>query len=160
MIKTPVLPRPTPKVKKAPRDLEGEFTRALESQGWLVVTPDIYFAMQCERDGAIVMQYQPKVPNVRGGRRAAYKLDFCDPAFRVYCEIDGYNRFNPVTGKIGGKGGHITWKGFHSDRRRDRALSFAGWRGLRYGPGDFATPAETLACAREFIAFILQVRNQ
>jgi len=150
MVKAPV----APKTKKAPRDLEGEFTRALESQGWIVGT--IY---NPEWANVIVTQFQPKVPNIRGGRRAAYKLDFCDPSSRVYCELDGYNRFNPVTGKIGGKGGHITWKGFHSDRKRDRALAFAGWRGLRYGPGDFATPAETLACAKEFIAFILQVRG-
>jgi hypothetical protein len=149
VVKAPV----TLKAKKAPRDLEGEFTRALESLGWLVLPPAEAYA------NVIVTQYQPKVPNLRGGRRAAYKLDFCDPVSKVYCEIDGYNRFNPVTGKIGGKGGHITWKGFHSDRKRDRALAFAGWRGLRYGPGDFATPAETLACAREFIAFILQVRR-
>jgi hypothetical protein len=152
MVKAPVLPRP----KKAPRDLEGEFTRALKEQGWLVVPIADYSPVW---ENQIVIQYQPKVPNLRGGRRAAYKVDFCDPVSKVYCEIDGYNRFNPVTGKIGGKGGHITWKGFHSDRKRDRALAFAGWRGLRYGPGDFATPAETLACAREFIAFILQVRR-
>lgn len=152
MVKAPTSPKP----KKAPRDLEGEFTRALESQGWYVLTPEQLIPGHLS---VIVTQYQPKVPSIRGGRRAAYKLDFCDPISKVYCELDGYNRFNPVTGKIGGKGGHITWKGFHSDRKRDRALSFAGWRGLRYGPGDFATPAETLACAQEFIRFILQVRE-
>jgi len=153
VVKTAAVPR-SPRV---PRDLEGEFTRALEAQGWYVLAPEQYIF---GHPNTIVTQFQPKVPNIRGGRRAAYKLDFCDPASKVYCELDGYNRFDPVTGKVGGKGGHITWKGFHSDRRRDRALSFAGWRGLRYGPGDFATPAETLACAKEFIAFILQVRTQ
>jgi hypothetical protein len=152
VVKAPAAPKP----KRVPRDLEGEFTRALESQGWLVLKPEQYIP---GHRNAIVTQYQPKVPNIRGGRRPSYKLDFCDPLSKVYCEIDGYNRFNPLTGKIGGKGGHITWSGFHSDRRRDRTLAFAGWRGLRYGPGDFATPAETLTCAQEFIRFILLVRG-
>lgn len=122
-------------VKPAP-DLETPVALELKRRGWTVITESEVKKHVGGFSGVIVRQHIPRCPDVDTGRPRMFRLDYAHLPSRVALEVDGYNRHNPKTGKYSGKGGHITWDGFHNDRHRDRCLTLDGWRVLRCGPGD------------------------
>jgi very-short-patch-repair endonuclease len=46
-----------------------------------------------------------------------------------------------------------------SDRERDRLLTLAGWRVLRYGPSDVKTPEQARRSAQFFVEVIRQIKE-
>jgi hypothetical protein len=110
--------------------LEDDFAAALLFLGWQVL-----FWKDIPKDAAIddktiVRQWLPHCADPATGKLRRYAVDFAHPVSRIYCEIDGYQRFG------GGKGGHATWFGFHRDREKDRVLVWNGWTPIRFGTGD------------------------
>ena len=135
--------------------LEERLVRALEQVGWTVVTLTAK-EYKLVQPHWLVRQWCPRVLDAATGKPRAYRLDFAHPGTRAAFEVDGYNRLT-LAGKRAGKGGHITWSGFHADRERDRNLTLGGWRVLRCGPDDLATPAKALTIAHQFTRLITQL---
>lgn len=138
-------------------NLEERLAHALQEIGWTVVTlsPKEYKLVQPDW---LVRQWCPRVLDAVTGKRRAYRLDFAHPGTKAGFEVDGYNRLT-LKGKRAGKGGHITWSGFHADRERDRNLTLNGWRVMRCGPDDLETPTRALIMAHQFTRLIKQLEG-
>lgn len=146
--------RRRPVAKRPQRQYEEEFAEALVQLGCVVFSAADYKKLSGDDLAdclCVVRQFAPRPADPRTGRKKQWLLDFSVPRLLIYVEIDGFAGGGPRH-----LGGHRTWSGFHRDRKKDRALAFAGWRGLRYGPADMA---DVNACAREFIAFTEKIRG-
>lgn len=151
------------------RDYEGEFAEAAEHAGLVVIDRTVWKknhmklnyevpagGVTVDSARIVVRQYMPHVPSLRGAEPRKWACDFACPALKVSVEIDGFGGKCGVERKTGygGLGAHRTWAGFHRDREKDRDMTLAGWRILRFGPGDLSTPANVARCVREFAELI------
>lgn len=113
----------------------------------------------------VVENYLPLPPDLYTGKPRRWTLDFAIPAAKVYLEIDGFNGFLASVNSLGQvqrarvAGGHRNWAGFHRDREKDHCLTFAGWRGLRYGPKHLKTEAQLLQVVQTFLKLAELVTN-
>lgn len=154
------LPQPFSQQYGSYRDLkltlEDKIVLALLELDWLCAQFPTKLRNRAWPAHTIARQWRPGVVDAVTGVRRAYRLDFAYPPTLVALEVDGYNR----RGSAHGRGGHVTWTGFHADRERDRNLTLAGWRVLRCGPADLQTPAGAVLIAGQFIRLIQLVKKE